>query len=275
MLTLDVWVVTVLGAGVLLLLVSAFSPDFRRRLLAVGEPPSAWAAGSDVILTVGFVLLGVGLIEVAAGVVDAGVGRTLGRGLPLRKLVLGTSPTVLAAFVVSVLARLRGLTPEKAFGLASRHSTRDVVRGAVVCLAVYPLLMAAFAVWQYVFTSAWGPVAPQEAARTVLARQWWPEAAASVAIAVLVVPLFEEMVFRGFLLSAFLRRMGSAGAVVLSAALFGLLHGVDHVFYAVPVFVLGLILGWLYVRTGRLWVAVGCHGTFNALALVTARLLRG
>jgi membrane protease YdiL (CAAX protease family) len=59
---------------------------------------------------------------------------------------------------------------------------------------------------------------------------------------------------------------------VVTAALFGLLHGRD---YAGPTFALGLLLGWLYWRTGRLWLVVGCHGAHNAAALITAWLSLG
>ncbi len=272
MLAGDAWILTVLGAGILLLVAFVYSSAFRRKLLAGDGLATPWITGSDVILTLGFVLIGIGVLGLVVGAVGKPVGRMIWRGLALRKLVLGISPTVFVVLVVSVLARLRGLTPEKAFGLTSPQPTRDVGRGAIVCLAVYPLLMGTSILLGYLFSKAGVKVPLQDAMQTVMAKQLWPEAAASVAIAVLMAPLLEEMAFRGFLLPAVHRRVGPVGAVILTAALFAFLHTGDHVFYAGPIFLLGLLLGWLYLRTGRLWVSVGCHGAFNALALVTTWL---
>jgi len=274
-LVVEVWRLTVLAGGVALLVALACSSAFRRKLFAGDGLATPWITGSDVILTLGFVLMGVGVLELVAGAVGEPAGRTIEEGLPLRKLVLGISPTILVVLVVSVLARVRGLTPEKAFGLSSPQPTRDVGRGAIVCLAIYPLLMGVSMLLENFLRRSGVSVPPQEVAKTLLMKQLWPEAAASMAIAVLVAPLLEEMVFRGFLLPAVIGRTGRVGAVVLSSALFGLLHAADHPFYAGPIFMLGLLLGWLYLRTGRLWVAVGCHGTFNALALVTMWLYSG
>ncbi len=269
MFAVDVWVLSLLAVCIALLAALAGSRSFRRRLFAGDGLATPWVTGSDVGLALGLFLIGVGVFGVLGYAARQQMGGTAWRATGLRKLVLGISPTVLAAVAVCVLARLRGRTPEQALGLASSQSTRDAGRGAIVCLAVYPVLMGVAILLKY-FLSRFGvTVPPQEAAQTVMARQLWPEAAATAAAVVIVAPLLEEMVFRGFLLSALSRRMGPTGAVVLSAALFGLLHTADHPFYGGPIFVLGLLLGWLYLRTGRLWVAVGCHGTFNALALVT------
>lgn len=273
MFAVEVWVLSLLAVGIALLVAFACSPAFRRKLFAGDGLATPWITGSDVGLALGLFLIAVGVFGVLAYAARQQVGGTGWRATGLQKLVLGISPTVLAAVAVCVLARLRGRTPEQALGLASSESTRDAGRGVVAYLTAYPAVMAVIVLWAHLFDMVGVEIPSQEAVKTVLTKQAWPEVAASVAVVVIVAPLLEEMVFRGFLLSALSRRMGPAGAVVLSAALFGLLHTADHPFYAGPIFVLGLLLGWLYLRTGRLWVAVGCHGAHNALALVTAWLL--
>ncbi len=85
-------------------------------------------------------------------------------------------------------------------------------------------------------------------------------------ISVAVFPaLAEEMVFRGYMLGA-LRAHSDRLAIVLSAVLFGLVHG-----NAVQIpfaFLLGLVLGWLVVQTDCIWPAVLLHFTNNLTSVL-------
>lgn len=77
--------------------------------------------------------------------------------------------------------------------------------------------------------------------------------------------IFEEMVFRGYVLRALLPH-GERTAVLLSAVLFGLIHGnIVQVPFAA---VFGFVLGWLMVRTNSIWPGVILHGVNNAFAVV-------
>lgn len=268
----EMWVLGLLAVGLTFLVAVLRSPSLRERLLVQGTPMSTFLTGSDLLVVLGFVLIAMGALETLLYVLKANTGEAAWSQAPLQRLILGISPTVSAVAVISVLARLRDRTPEEAFGLASPEPTKDMGRGLLLYIAAYPVVLGAIVLWTQLFREMGVQVPPQEAARLVLARRPWPELAASVAVAVLVAPLLEEMVFRGFLLPVVARRAGSPAAVLLTALLFGLLHGG---FFAGPVFALGLLLGWVYWRTGRLWVAVGCHSAHNAVSLVTAWLAWG
>ncbi len=94
-------------------------------------------------------------------------------------------------------------------------------------------------------------------------------------VAVLI-PIVEEILFRGFLQSYFRKRMNSACSVLLSALCFALFHfsssqAWSNVVILSSLFVLGLFLGWLYERQRSLWAPIGLHVAFNALSL--ARIL--
>lgn len=85
-------------------------------------------------------------------------------------------------------------------------------------------------------------------------------------------PLVEELLFRGVLLSAIARFTGNNMAIVLTAAIFACVHLPDLSFlwYALPnLMLLGLLLGWLRVRSGSIWPAVFAHGLNNLLAVVS------
>ena len=67
-----------------------------------------------------------------------------------------------------------------------------------------------------------------------------------------------------------LRRLGYVVAVVLSAGVFALAHGLNVVFAAA--LLLGVVNAVLYERTGSIWPPVAAHATFNLIsfALVLA-----
>ena len=78
-------------------------------------------------------------------------------------------------------------------------------------------------------------------------------------------PFAEEAFFRGFVLPALAPRFGIWGALVGSSLLFSVSHG--SIATALPIFVSGMLLAWLYLRTGSLWPCVAAHGAQNLLAL--------
>ena len=86
----------------------------------------------------------------------------------------------------------------------------------------------------------------------------------------LVVPVAEELFFRGVVYSA-LRRYGPAVAVLGSAALFGLAHGLSMVL--VVAVLLGVVNAVLVERSGSIWPAVIVHATNNVLAFVAVAVL--
>lgn len=84
-------------------------------------------------------------------------------------------------------------------------------------------------------------------------------------------PVMEEIFFRGFALSGLVSRFGTLGALVLSSALFALFH-LDPRLY-VPIFIFGMVLGWLYVSTGSIWPPILAHALQNTAALLSAASL--
>ncbi len=80
-------------------------------------------------------------------------------------------------------------------------------------------------------------------------------------------PLIEEYFFRRQLIDR-MRPYGEKLAMVVSALVFGLSHGnLSQFFYA---FALGLVFGYLYLRTGRLRYSAALHILVNTLGGVVA-----
>ena len=79
---------------------------------------------------------------------------------------------------------------------------------------------------------------------------------------VVLAPVLEELFFRKLLIDR-LYRFGEFPAIVISALLFGLFHqNFSQFFYA---FGVGLVLGYLYCKTGRYSIVVGLHAVFNLI----------
>jgi membrane protease YdiL (CAAX protease family) len=88
----------------------------------------------------------------------------------------------------------------------------------------------------------------------------------AVTTAVVLAPLFEELLFRFFLFNAFLRYMPVSLAVVLSSAIFGIAHGQFDV--ALLLAVCGMVLALVYYRSGSFWANSVAHACFNGFTTV-------
>ena len=85
-------------------------------------------------------------------------------------------------------------------------------------------------------------------------------------IATAIVPaLVEEFAFRGLILGS-LKKYGEAFAIIVSSVVFGLLHGN---FEQIPfAFLVGLILGFVTVKSGSIWLACLIHFLNNGISIV-------
>lgn len=94
----------------------------------------------------------------------------------------------------------------------------------------------------------------------------WQVVLMVVALVVLA-PLGEELLFRGLLLRALVRRLVFWPAAAISAAIFAGAHADSYLIWprAIALVLTGLALAWLYRRRGY-WASVTAHATVNAVA---------
>ena len=86
---------------------------------------------------------------------------------------------------------------------------------------------------------------------------WWK------LILLCVVPaVCEELFFRGFCQTSLAARWGPVPALLVTSFMFAILHG--NPWYVHLYFLLGLLLGWVYMATGMLWAPIVCHLVNNA-----------
>jgi uncharacterized protein len=90
---------------------------------------------------------------------------------------------------------------------------------------------------------------------------------------VILVPIFEEIFFRGFLLKGIrYSQLRSQGAIVLPAAIWAMIH-LQYLWHdMISIFVFGLLLGIAQLRTGSIYVPIAMHMLNNFLAVVQVSL---
>ncbi len=81
---------------------------------------------------------------------------------------------------------------------------------------------------------------------------------------VVLAPLVEEIIFRGFLYSQLKRRIGLIGGIITTSIVFGVLHMQLNV--GIDVFALSIVLCILREITGSIWAGVLLHSLKNGLA---------
>lgn len=88
---------------------------------------------------------------------------------------------------------------------------------------------------------------------------------------ILVAPFIEELIFRGFLLRTLSNKMGIFYGSIISALIFAMLHMPWH--SIIPIFILGLIINSLVIRSKSLWPAIAFHTFNNAMTFLVQVLI--
>lgn len=83
---------------------------------------------------------------------------------------------------------------------------------------------------------------------------------------VVLPPLIEEMLFRGFIFRGLMRSISPVFAAILTSLIFGLAHQQWNV--AIDTFALSLILCYMVYKTNSLWPAIFLHGIKNFIAFM-------
>ncbi|TVR98828.1 MAG: CPBP family intramembrane metalloprotease [Wenzhouxiangellaceae bacterium] len=88
-----------------------------------------------------------------------------------------------------------------------------------------------------------------------------------VLVLAFLIPLAEEIIFRGWLLERLSRVIGTASALPISAVAFSAIHPiglVENLLLVLP----GLAWGWLWLRYRSIWICTTSHGIYNLLILL-------
>ncbi|MGE9270218.1 MAG: CPBP family intramembrane glutamic endopeptidase, partial [Verrucomicrobiales bacterium] len=90
--------------------------------------------------------------------------------------------------------------------------------------------------------------------------------------AVIVAPLTEEVLFRGYLYGVAKRFCGRHAAVIFSSLIFAAIH--HNAMALLPLCFLAVFLALAYEWTGSIWAPIGIHLVFNASTVAVQFALR-
>lgn len=165
--------------------------------------------------------------------------------------------------------RNAGLTWTDAFGLNSRprHAALTGLGVALTFLPVaYSLQWAGAELMQ-----RFGIEPTAQKSVELLITDGSPVVRGTIALfAIGLAPVVEEVLFRGVLFATICGLGWRKSAYLGTALLFGLIHGNTAAF--VPLTLFGLVLAWLYERTGNLLAPVVAHAVFNLAPFVLLAL---
>jgi membrane protease YdiL (CAAX protease family) len=180
----------------------------------------------------------------------------------------------LATFATTVVccALIAGIIKLKKHSVLKDYlAIRPVARGTMLR---WLGLLACFAIVSDLITTLLGrPVVPSfMSSAYATANPIWLIWVALVVAA----PLFEETFFRGFLFKGFESSfMGAVGAILVTAALWAMIHIQYDLLDILAIFCMGLLLGAARAYTGSLLVPLAMHSAGNLLATVEAAVLAG
>lgn len=206
------------------------------------------------------------------------VGRNAEVPAPVGQLIAGLLTAVIFVGLVRLLVVGTEALSWAEMGLRrlDRRALTDLALGASLALPVISVTLIVGAVLVAIFgVTVPSPLPPTGQLSGLLLQ---------LIVAAIVAPVAEEVVFRGFAVTAWSRSIGPTAAVVRASILFALAHvvGVQAANFgeAIGLIAVGMgtrlpvayVLGSLFVRRGSLWASVGLHATFNATLLILAHL---
>jgi membrane protease YdiL (CAAX protease family) len=161
----------------------------------------------------------------------------------------------------------------KSEGFLDAVNVRPLSGGiAALCFAAGLMLQLPFAELGNLAQEIW-PVSFDELAarqRLVNPTSWWGGVTALLGL-VIVAPVTEELLFRGWLMRDLAERYGPRAGLLWSSILFGLVHlEPTAVLYAT---VAGVVLGAVALKTGSTLASIAMHAGVNALPLLVPRTL--
>jgi membrane protease YdiL (CAAX protease family) len=209
---------------------------------------------------------GPGVIVAVAALALAGAGIVLGglaAGQPPQPLV-----AVLLAQAAAALPVLLALIVYRPAQLGlDVPQPRHLLTGlAIVPLAILVSLLGA----GVVFLAVGQPPSGQPVEEVIGALHERFGLLGLVLIGAVLPGIVEEALLRGVVLHGLRRRLSPNAAIIITALGFALLH--LSPWRLVPQFCLGVLLGWLTLRSGSCWQAAVVHAGHNAVLLVLSRL---
>lgn len=157
-------------------------------------------------------------------------------------------------------------------GLSLKDGLKNAWLGVTGYITIMPLLiLVLIAVVSVVNFFGYEPP-PQEVVEMFLAAEKTKFLFFLMIMVAIIGPFAEEIFFRGFAYNAIKKKIGFAGALFITSILFAGLHADIVGFF--PIFVLGILLAYLYEKTGSLIPSITVHILHNSLTIALVLILK-
>jgi membrane protease YdiL (CAAX protease family) len=174
--------------------------------------------------------------------------------------LIAQSVGIVLALIVAKMCFRPGL--RRGLGLSGRHWGFDSLRGVLAYLAVLPVTTGLIFLMVWLLPEGWQRPHSMLKALHETSTGW---TLAITFSAVVLAALLEEIVFRGLLQSMMRRVVSPWATVLISSGIFAVVH--SELQNVPALFALGVVLGYSYERTGRLWAPILTHAIFNGVAI--------
>lgn len=235
--------------------------------------PYGW---QDALVAILLAILLAGGVFTSAGVESGGPAAKAAETVSDAAQLAGVASAVikvlmLVGLIVGFLRVIRERDPAELFGLRRMSAKKAFIKALIWIVPAVFAVMAVSALSTALLNGVWPDLGPQSSVELLQTTKSPLVKMAMGIMAVLVAPLAEEIMFRGFLFGVLKRYTDTYFAGLVSAILFAAVH--VHVGFFLPLFALGVIFVIAYETTGCLLVSIFMHALFNGGQVVVMLLV--
>ena len=169
---------------------------------------------------------------------------------------------LLLDIIILSLLCVRNISPVQAFGVQKLHISQ-LIRVSMLGLAtLYPLIFSV----QIVSEKLQGIHSNQPLVQFLMQNTSCSDRTTVTLLAVVIAPLSEELIFRGYLYGVLRQYIGVLGSTLVTSTLFAGIHQYIAIFPGL--FLLAVGLSCFYERTGCLLVPILMHSLFNFVGIM-------
>ena len=169
---------------------------------------------------------------------------------------------LLTAFLLSFLI-IRSQNPLDLFGLHEAGWRQNL---QAACWGLVAALPAIYFIQTLSFHLMGTDAQPQPLLQFLTGSSNLQDRLLVILTAVVIAPLSEELIFRGYIFGVLRRYAGRWWAMVISASVFAAIHG--HIPSLAGLFVLAVALTLVYEGAGSLWAPILTHALFNGVTVI-------
>ncbi|NQT46770.1 MAG: CPBP family intramembrane metalloprotease [Candidatus Omnitrophica bacterium] len=163
-------------------------------------------------------------------------------------------------FIIYIIRKEYGEDLSK-LGISFKNFFKNIFVGVLSYIAAVPILIGLLLLVIFVVKLTHYEPPPQPILELLVKEESQKLFLYSIFFVAMIGPILEEIFFRGFMYTAIKKRFGMWGALLITSFLFSALHA-NWVGF-LPIMALGMLLAYLYEKTGSLSASIAVHIMHN------------